>query len=190
MGVNLKTNGSLAMPNRFSLILVFLVPLGLGSCVVAPPEPESTYPYPYGQPRYGHGGTQAPPPAGAPTAGNPNNSPYGPPGGQNVPGAPPNQTGGLAGAPNAGNPAGGPNAGPGAGSTGPNSGAGSSGGSSSEPPPYGIPVPGKNGMIYSPYKPDAGFIDITTRNADGSSAVLPPGTKIKDPFSGKPILVP
>ncbi len=188
------------MPNRLSLIFVFLCLLGLSSCAVAPPGPEQTYPY--GQPRYGHGGTQPPAPAGAPSTGAPNNAPYSAPGGPNVSGSQASQAGAPGGVTNPGVPGAGPGATPGANpapnsapNSAPNPGAGSagatsSGGSSSEPPPYGIPVPGKNGMIYSPYKPDAGFIDITTRNADGSSSVLPPGTKIKDPFSGKPILVP
>lgn len=183
------------------LLLIFLIPLGLSSCFG--PSQAGPEVYPYGPPRYGHGGTDSPPPPPRPFRPAP------------IPQPAPNQGGGLqwqnqnqgqvtqqgrsnqvpidpppaptptpAPAPNVPDPA--PvakNDPPPANTT---SGGGSSGGST----PYGIPVPGKDGMLYSPFKPDAGFIDITTRNPDGSSATLPPGTKIKDPFSGKAILVP
>jgi hypothetical protein len=46
---------------------------------------------------------------------------------------------------------------------------------------YGIPVPGKPGFIMSPHAPYQGQID-----ARG----FPPGTDIKDPYSGKIIYVP
>ncbi len=55
------------------------------------------------------------------------------------------------------------------------------------PPPlaeklqYGVPVPGKPGFITSPHSPYAGQID-----ARG----YPPGTELKDPYSGQVILVP
>lgn len=46
---------------------------------------------------------------------------------------------------------------------------------------YGIPVPGKPGFIMSPHAPYQGQID-----ARG----FPPGTDIRDPYSGKIIYVP
>jgi hypothetical protein len=55
---------------------------------------------------------------------------------------------------------------------------------------YGTPVPGKPGFLYSPHNPDGGYIDIRVENSDGSMGTLPPGTKIKDPFSSEPIMVP
>ena len=48
--------------------------------------------------------------------------------------------------------------------------------------PFGIPVPGKEGMVYSPYMNEAGkFVDV--RNIEA-------GTLVKDPFSGKLFRVP
>ena len=41
---------------------------------------------------------------------------------------------------------------------------------------YGTPVPGKNGLVTSPFSPDAGYIDVRS---------FPPGTPVKDPYSGK-----
>ncbi|MEM7145580.1 MAG: hypothetical protein AAF591_10620 [Verrucomicrobiota bacterium] len=55
---------------------------------------------------------------------------------------------------------------------------------------YGTPVPGKPGFLYSPHNPNGGYIDIRVENSDGTMGTLPPGTKIKDPFSNEPILVP
>jgi hypothetical protein len=55
---------------------------------------------------------------------------------------------------------------------------------------FGTPVPGKPGFLYSPHNPDGGYIDIRVENSDGTMGTLPPGTKIKDPFSIEPILVP
>jgi len=47
---------------------------------------------------------------------------------------------------------------------------------------YGLPEPGKLGMMRSPYHPEAGLIDYRG---------LPPGTEVKDPYTpGKIILVP
>ena len=46
---------------------------------------------------------------------------------------------------------------------------------------FGVPVPGRPGMIRSPHNPDAGLID-----ARG----LKPGTKIRCPFTSKVIKVP
>ena len=42
--------------------------------------------------------------------------------------------------------------------------------------PYGIPVPGKQGFVTSPFAPEAGYVDVRK---------FPPGTEVKDPFSGK-----
>ena len=47
--------------------------------------------------------------------------------------------------------------------------------------PYGIPVPGKKGYVYSPYAKDQGYVDVRD---------FSPGTKVTDPYSGKIILVP
>jgi hypothetical protein len=46
---------------------------------------------------------------------------------------------------------------------------------------YGIPVPGKNGFVTSPFSPDSGYIDVRG---------FQPGTPVKDPYSGKIILTP
>jgi hypothetical protein len=48
--------------------------------------------------------------------------------------------------------------------------------------PYGIPVPGRKGMVTSPYTPEEGkYIDVT----DFAS-----GSVVKDPYTGKFFLVP
>jgi hypothetical protein len=48
--------------------------------------------------------------------------------------------------------------------------------------PYGIPVPGRKGMVTSPYTPDEGkYVDVT-----GFAS----GSIIKDPYTGKFFLVP
>jgi len=48
--------------------------------------------------------------------------------------------------------------------------------------PYGIPVPGKKGMVTSPYTPDEGkYVDVT-----GFAS----GSVVKDPYTGKFFLVP
>jgi len=48
--------------------------------------------------------------------------------------------------------------------------------------PYGIPVPGRKGMVTSPYTPDEGkYVDVT----DFAS-----GSVVKDPYTGKFFLVP
>ena len=48
--------------------------------------------------------------------------------------------------------------------------------------PYGIPVPGRKGMVTSPYTPDEGkYIDVT-----GFAS----GSIVKDPYTGKFFLVP
>jgi hypothetical protein len=48
--------------------------------------------------------------------------------------------------------------------------------------PYGIPVPGRKGMVTSPYTPEDGkYIDVTG---------FAPGSIVKDPYIGKFFLVP
>src|SRR6476620_7591091 len=48
--------------------------------------------------------------------------------------------------------------------------------------PYGVPVPGRKGMVTSPYTPDEGkYIDVT-----GFAS----GSVVKDPYTGKLFLVP
>jgi hypothetical protein len=47
--------------------------------------------------------------------------------------------------------------------------------------PYGTPVPGKPGFVTSPHSPTAGYVDVRG---------FPPGTEVKDPYSGKTFLVP
>jgi hypothetical protein len=47
--------------------------------------------------------------------------------------------------------------------------------------PYGKPVPGKPGYVYSPFDRNGGYVDVT-----GYS----PGSKVKDPYTGKIFLVP
>ncbi len=47
--------------------------------------------------------------------------------------------------------------------------------------PYAKPVPGKAGFVFSPYEQYKGYIDVNG---------YPPGTEVKDPYSGKSFLVP
>ena len=47
--------------------------------------------------------------------------------------------------------------------------------------PYGIPVPGRQGLVTSPFSPDSGYIDVRS---------FPPGTEVKDPYTGKTFLTP
>jgi phage repressor protein C with HTH and peptisase S24 domain len=47
--------------------------------------------------------------------------------------------------------------------------------------PYGKPVPGKPGYVYSPFDKNGGYVDVTGYT---------PGQKVKDPYSGKIFLVP
>jgi len=46
---------------------------------------------------------------------------------------------------------------------------------------YGTPVPGKQGLVTSPFSPDSGYIDVRS---------FPPGTEVKDPYTGKIFLTP
>ena len=47
--------------------------------------------------------------------------------------------------------------------------------------PYGVPVPGTKGFIYSPYDKSAGFVDVQG---------ISPGTKVRCPYTGKIFRVP
>jgi hypothetical protein len=47
--------------------------------------------------------------------------------------------------------------------------------------PYGIPVPGHKGMVTSPYSPEGNYVDVSA---------FPPGSAVKDPYTGKVFLVP
>jgi hypothetical protein len=48
--------------------------------------------------------------------------------------------------------------------------------------PYAVPVPGRKGMVTSPYLPEDGkYIDVTD---------FPSGSMVKDPYTGKFFLVP
>jgi hypothetical protein len=46
---------------------------------------------------------------------------------------------------------------------------------------YGTPVPGKPGLVTSPFAPDAGYIQVLG---------FPPGTPVEDPYTGKIFLTP
>jgi len=47
--------------------------------------------------------------------------------------------------------------------------------------PYGTPVPGKPGLVTSPFAPDSGYVDVTG---------FPPATAVQDPYTGKIFLTP
>jgi hypothetical protein len=47
--------------------------------------------------------------------------------------------------------------------------------------PYGSPVPGKPGLVTSPFASDGGYVDVTG---------FPPGTAVEDPYTGKVFLTP
>ena len=46
---------------------------------------------------------------------------------------------------------------------------------------YGTPVPGKPGLVMSPFAPDEGYVNVTG---------FPPGTAVEDPYTGKVLLTP
>jgi hypothetical protein len=46
---------------------------------------------------------------------------------------------------------------------------------------YGTPVPGKQGLVTSPFSLDSGYIDVRS---------FPPGTEVKDPYTGEIFLTP
>ena len=46
---------------------------------------------------------------------------------------------------------------------------------------YGTPVPGKPGLVTSPFAPDSGYVDVTG---------FPPATAVEDPYTGKIFLTP
>jgi hypothetical protein len=47
--------------------------------------------------------------------------------------------------------------------------------------PYGTPVPGKPGLVTSPFAPDSGYVQVLG---------FPPGTPVEDPYTGKIFLTP
>jgi hypothetical protein len=47
--------------------------------------------------------------------------------------------------------------------------------------PYGVPVPGKEWLVTSPFAPDSGYIDVTG---------FRPGTQVEDPYTAKVFLTP
>jgi len=47
--------------------------------------------------------------------------------------------------------------------------------------PYGTPVAGKPGFVTSPHAPYSGYVDVRG---------FPPGSEVKDPYTGKIFLVP
>lgn len=47
--------------------------------------------------------------------------------------------------------------------------------------PYGIPVPGRDGFVTSPWSPNQGYVDVRG---------FPSGTEVKDPYTGKVFLTP
>ena len=47
--------------------------------------------------------------------------------------------------------------------------------------PHGTPVPGKPGLVTSPFAPDSGYVEVTG---------FPPGTAVEDPYTGKIFLTP
>lgn len=56
--------------------------------------------------------------------------------------------------------------------------------SAASPPaqyPTAKPVPGKPGYVFSPYDPSGGYVDVSG---------YAPGSKVKDPYSGKVFFVP
>ena len=47
--------------------------------------------------------------------------------------------------------------------------------------PYGIPVPGRKGMVTSPYLPEGKYVDVSA---------FASGAAVRDPYTGKIFLVP
>jgi hypothetical protein len=47
--------------------------------------------------------------------------------------------------------------------------------------PYGIPVPGRKGMVTSPYSPEGNYVDVSA---------FAPGSAVRDPYTGKIFRVP
>jgi hypothetical protein len=47
--------------------------------------------------------------------------------------------------------------------------------------PYGMPVPGKEGFVTSPWAPNQGYVDVRG---------FPSGTEVKDPYTGKVFRTP
>lgn len=47
--------------------------------------------------------------------------------------------------------------------------------------PYGTPVPGKPGLVTSPFAPDAGYVQVLG---------FAPATPVEDPYTGKIFLTP
>jgi hypothetical protein len=47
--------------------------------------------------------------------------------------------------------------------------------------PYGTPVPGKPGLVTSPFAQDSGYVEVTG---------FPPGSAVEDPYTGKIFLTP
>jgi hypothetical protein len=47
--------------------------------------------------------------------------------------------------------------------------------------PYGTPVPGKQGLVTSPFSRNSGYIDVRG---------IPPGTEVKGPYTGDIFLTP
>jgi hypothetical protein len=47
--------------------------------------------------------------------------------------------------------------------------------------PHGSPVPGKPGLVTSPFAPDRGYVNVIG---------FPPGTEVEDPYTGKIFLTP
>jgi hypothetical protein len=47
--------------------------------------------------------------------------------------------------------------------------------------PYAIPVPGRKGIVTSPYAPERNYVDVSA---------FAPGSAVKDPYTGKIFLVP
>jgi hypothetical protein len=47
--------------------------------------------------------------------------------------------------------------------------------------PYGIPVPGRKGIVISPYLSEGNYVDVSA---------FPTGSAVRDPYTGKIFLVP